>query len=121
MEANEALAIFVKRVVVSAKADRYASLANSKKGRSKVLDALCHKFEGDVRSEAVKGNKYCAIWGKPCFVFHYRKGFGIEYESVREAYDELSAEDSWLILLSDGSKGIYRPEDRWDAEVLLER
>lgn len=86
-----------------------------------MLDALCHKFEGDVRSEAVKGKDYGAIWGQPCFVFHYRTGFGTECKTVREAYDKLSADDSWLILLIDGSKGIYRPEDRWDAEMLLAR
>jgi hypothetical protein len=46
-------------------------------------------------------------------------GFGAEFSTVREAYDELSLEDSWLIVLQDASAGIHRPEARWGDEKLL--
>ena len=52
-------------------------------------------------------------------MFHEPLGFGVEFASVREAYDELSVGDGWLILLCDGSAGIHRPEARWDDEKLI--
>ena len=39
--------------------------------------------------------------------------------AVRDAYEKLSVEDSWLILLTDASAGIHRPEARWDDEKLI--
>ena len=66
-----------------------------------------------------KGRNYSKLWDEPCYVFHTRIGFGVNYPNVRDAYDELSLDDSWLILLQDGSVGIHRPEARWDDEKLL--
>ena len=59
------------------------------------------------------------LWEQPCYIFQERAGFGIEAASVREAYDQLSIEDSWLILLRDSSAGIHRPETRWDDEKFI--
>jgi len=39
------------------------------------------------------------------YVFHQPLGFGVEFASVRDAYDQLSVEDGWLILLRDASAG----------------
>ena len=52
-----------------------------------------------------------------CYAFHSSTGFGEEFPSVANAYDRLSDSDGWLIVVSDGSAGIYRPEAHWDAEV----
>ena len=62
---------------------------------------------------------YEAIWDAPCYIFESRAGFGAESPSVRAAYDQLSIQDSWLILLRDASAGIHRPESRWDAEKFI--
>lgn len=94
-------------------------LASSKKGQRKVLDGLSHEFEPAIRAAAIRAKDYSRLWAKPCFAFHARVGFGAEFASVREAYDELSLEDSWLIVPQDASARIHRPEWRWDAEKLL--
>ena len=88
-------------------------------GQRKVLAGLCHEFESAVLPSAVRRGGYDSLWGSPCFVFHEPLGFGVEATSVREAYDQLSLEDGWLILLRDASAGIHRPEARWDDEKLI--
>jgi hypothetical protein len=52
-------------------------------------------------------------------IFYSPLGFGVEFASVREAYEKLSIEDSWFIILHDASAGIHRPEARWDDEKLI--
>ena len=119
MDAPQAFTHFVQRCLSPEKARRFAELAASKKGQRKFLAGLYHEFEPAVRAEAVRGGGYDKLWERPCFVFHEPLGFGVEFASVREAYDELSVGDGWLILLCDGSAGIHRPEARWDDEKLI--
>jgi hypothetical protein len=119
MNATEAFAAFVTRALIPAKARRFAVLASSKKGQRKALNGLCHEFDPAVRAAAICTKDYSKLWKKPCFAFHPRVGFGAEFSTVREAYDELSLDDSWLIVLQDASAGIHRPEARWDDEKLL--
>lgn len=94
-------------------------LASSKKGQRRALDGLCHDFEPAVRDAAVCTKDYSRLWGKPCYAFHPRVGFGGEFSTVRDANDELALDDGWLIVLQDGSAGIHRPEARWDDEKLI--
>jgi len=95
-------------------------LSATKKGQRKVLAGLHHEFEAAVRSDAVQHGGYDKLWDSSCFVFHEPLGFGVEFASVRAAYDQLSVEDGWLILLPDASAGIHRPEaPRWDHERLI--
>jgi hypothetical protein len=119
MNATEAFTAFVTRVLVPAKARRFKLLASSKKGQSKVLDGLCHEFEQAIREVTICRKDYSKLWEEPCYVFHSRIGFGAEFPKVRDAYDQLAIEDSWLILLQDASAGIHRPEARWDDEKLI--
>ena len=119
MNATDAFAAFVTRALIPAKARRFAVLASSKKGQRKALNGLCHEFDPAVRAAAICTKDYSKLWKKPCFAFHPRVGFGAEFSTVREAYDELSLDDSWLIVLQDASAGIHRPEARWDDEKLL--
>lgn len=119
MNASEAFAEFVTRVLVPGKARRFAALSSSTKGQRKVLNGLCHEFDPAVRDSAVQKKNYSKLWDKPCYVFHSRIGFGAEFPNVQDAYKELTLDDSWLILLQDASAGIYRPEARWDDEKLL--
>jgi hypothetical protein len=119
MNASEAFAEFVMRVLVPGKARRFAVLSSSKKGQRKVLNGLCHEFDPAIRDTATSKKNYSKLWDQPCYVFHARIGFGACFPKVRDAYDELSLDDSWLILLRDASAGIYRPEWRWDDEKLI--
>ena len=119
MNATEAFATFVTRVLVPAKAMRFAVLASSKKGQRKILDGLCHEFESAIRDGAIRTKDYSKLWDEPCFVFHSQAGFGAEFSNVRDAYDKLAIDDSWLIVLQDASAGIHRPEARWDDEKLI--
>jgi hypothetical protein len=119
MDAQQAFTHFVQRCLSPEKARRFAELCASKKGQRKVLNALCHEFEPAIRSAAVQGGGYDQLWSSPCFVFYAPLGFGVEFASVREAYHQLSLDDSWLILLRDASAGIHRPESRWDDEKLI--
>ena len=117
MNATEAFSAFVMRVMPPAKGNRFAVLASSKNGQCKIIHKLCHKFA--VREATIQTADYTKLWGKPCFAFHSRVGFGAEFPTVRKAYDELSMDDGWLILLQDASAAIHRPEARWDDEKLI--
>jgi hypothetical protein len=119
MNASEAFVAFVARVLVPAKARRLAALASTKKGQKKIVHGFSHDFEPAVRPAAIHQRDYNKLWGQPCFVFHSPLGFGVEFSTVRDAYDRLSLVDDWLIVLQDGTAGIYRPEARWDGEMLI--
>lgn len=112
MDPKHAFIVFVQKVVLAEKAERFTALAASKSGQNKILDGLCHQFASAIRPAAIHKGGYDRHWASPCYVYYQPLGFGAEFSSVCEAYDQLSAEDSWLILLRDGSLGIYRPEGR---------
>jgi hypothetical protein len=119
MDAQQAFTHFVQRCLSTEKAQRFAMLCATKKGQRKILAGLDHEFEPAVRSEAVRDGGYDRLWDRSCFVFHAPLGFGFEFASVREAYDQLTVEEGWLILLRDGSARIHRPESRWTDERLI--
>jgi hypothetical protein len=119
MDPQQTFVRFVSRVLAPEKAERFTSLSATKKGQRKILDGLCHEFEPAILPAAVRRTDYDALLDKPCFVFYAPMGFGVEFSAVRDAYEKLSVEDSWLILLTDASAGIHRPEGRWDDETLI--
>jgi hypothetical protein len=120
LDAQQAFTQFVRRCLSPEKARRFTELCASKKGQRKVLAGLYGEFESAVRSSAVRSGGYDGLWESSCYVFHERHGFGVEFASVREAYDQLSLDDGWLILLRDASAGVHRPEaPRWDHERLI--
>jgi hypothetical protein len=120
MVATDVLLRFLREAVESAKARRYITLVSMKKGQEKFLSSLHHEFEQAVRpNRAVRDRSHNDISARPCYVFSPPKDFGIPFATVREAYESLATTDSWLIVTSDGTSGIYRPEDRWDDEVLI--
>jgi hypothetical protein len=120
MDAQEVFIRFVSCVLVREKAERYGAIATTKKGQTKIFVGLCHEFGNVILPGAVRGKDYGSIFVKPCFVYYEPMGFGVEFRTVREAYEELSLTDSWLIITMDASTGIHRPENRWDDERLLE-
>ncbi len=119
MNAPDAFVAFVTSVLVPEKARRFAALASTKKGQGKVLHGLCHKFEPAVLNTAVREKDYSTLWEQPCYAFHSRLGFGAEFPMFCNAYDELSLDDGWLIVLQDASAGVLRPEARWDDEKMI--
>jgi hypothetical protein len=119
MNASDVFVAFVNRALVPAKAQRYVNLASTLKGQHKILNGLCHEFESAIRENAVCNKDYSKLWDKPCFAFHSKMGFGTEYSKLADAYNDLSIDDSWLIVMRDGTAGIHRPESRWDAEILI--
>jgi len=116
MTATEALSTLVQATLESSKARRFVALATSKKRQSKLLDSLAHHFESAVKPETVVAQVPSKIRQSPCYVFHYRRGYGVQFPTFDDAYDDLSTDDSWLIVSADGSVGMHRPESRWDAE-----
>ena len=119
MDVKQACTNFVQRWFAPGKARRFTELCATRKGQRNVLAGLYHEFEPAVRPGTVHCGGYDSLWSSPCFIFHEPLGFGVEAASVREAYDQLSVEDGWLILLCGGSAGVHRPEARWDDEKLI--
>jgi hypothetical protein len=119
MDAQQSFRLFVERCLSPEKARRFSELAATKKGQRKILDGLCHEFAPAVLPATVRQQDYSALLDRPCFVFYSPMGFGVEFGTFRDAYEKLSVEDSWLILLSDASAGVHRPEGRWDDETLI--
>lgn len=115
----EAIGTFVRRVLAPLPGERLAALCLSPKGQRKLLERLCHRFGSEIRADVRRSRDYEQIWERPCYVFSQSLGFGVEFATVRAAYDRLALEEGWLILLRDASLGIYRPEARWDEETLL--
>jgi hypothetical protein len=119
MNAVGAFVVFVGNALERQKAERYAALASTKKGRTKILLGLCHEFEHAIRSEVVRRSCEETFWNLPCYAYSSSLGFGQPFSRLREASDRLATEDSWLIVLQDGSGGIHRPEGRWDAQKII--
>lgn len=119
MTSREALEQFVRKVLLPAKADRYASLIGKRKGEDRILASLDHEFEPAIRPNVIRSSDYRNVWHKPCFIFHRSREFGADAPSVQQARDELAMDDGWLILLADGTAAVFRPESRWDAECLI--
>ena len=101
------------------KARRLLALIETKKGQKKFLRELYHGFQEAVRDDLAFQSSYDEYWDLPCFVFHESKGFGLAVSSFVKAYKQLSLDEGWLIISQDGSIGVYRPEARWDDEVLI--
>ena len=72
-----------------------------------------------MRPNTVVTNVPSRMRKSPCYVFHHRRGYGVKYPTFDAAYEELSIDDSWLIVMADGSMGVHRPESRWDAEQVF--
>jgi hypothetical protein len=119
MNAEETFVEFVKRVLTPHRARRFAELVQTRKGQLKILHGFAHEFESMIRPTCVRSADYEKLWRKCCFVYHSPLGFGVEFPTVRDAYDQLSVVDDWLIVLQDATAGIYRPEGRFDREMLL--
>jgi len=119
VDAPSAFTAFVRRALEPEKARRFSALAETPKGRRKILQALCHEFESAIRPQVVHAHADDTVFAQPCYIFEEHAGFGVEAPSVREAYDQLSIQDGWLILLRDASAGIHRPEGRWDREKFI--
>lgn len=120
MDAAQAFVLFARRCLLPEKARRLIELCATKNGQRKVLARLYHEFEFAIRSNAVHPWGDEKLWDKSCFAYHDSLGFGVEFVSVHAAYERLSLDDGWLILLRDASAGIHRPEaPRWDHEKLI--
>lgn len=118
MDAQQAFTTLVQRCLIPEKAKRYIALCDTKKGKEKILDSLWHQFESAIRTDAIRDD-YDKLWSRPCFVYYANFGFGVEFTSVCEAYDQLPAYGGWLIVLRDGSAGIHRPEAKSDDEKMF--
>ena len=114
MDAKQAFSRFVSTALKPARAARYCGLAGGAKGQIKLLASLDHDFEKAMRNDAKRGSVNRAV---RCYAYHRSVGFGAEFESVAEAYKQLGSTDGWLIVVSDGTAGIYRPEANWDGEI----
>lgn len=119
MSAEQAFSILIKRVLLPARAGRYATLATGNKGKEKILASLDHDFEKSLRPNIGRPTAQTKEWSGPCFAFHQSLDFGTEFSSLRNAYEKLRDDDGWLLVAADGSAAIYRPESRWDAEIVL--
>ncbi len=115
MNAVEALHRFLPHALAPERAARFISLTSTAKGQNKFLGSLCHDFERALRP---------GVWGgrtvpreSRCYAFSTLTRFGAEFATVADAYEKLISWESWLIVLADGSGGIYRPEARWDAQL----
>ena len=119
MNAIEAFVTFANRVLVREKSARFAAIASTTKGQRRILNALCHEFESAIREDIARRSDRSQWRHVPCYVFHSSLDFGTVFSTVDEAYDKLSLDDGWLIVLQDGSMGLYRPEARWDDEYVV--
>lgn len=105
--------------LVPSKAKRFVALAESRKGQAKLIDALAHQFGDAIKPEAVVADVSPRMRKAACYGFHADLRFGECFSSLDEAVDALAVEDGWLIVLADGSAGMYRPEADWDGTCVI--
>ena len=105
---------FIHAVLVPARAERYATLAAGARGRRRILDALYHDFDAALRPECIRDEPLDALDAAAGLIYHAARGWGIPCDTVAAAREDLALDDGWLILLRDGSAGLYRPEGRDD-------
>jgi hypothetical protein len=118
MNAIEALKTFVEGALLLSKARRYVALLETKKGLRKIMEDLPHRLETELDPRWITQRTKMPMTS-PCFVFKAPRDLGTPYDTMQEAYDLLSGDNSWLIIAQDGLAGIHRPEDRWDAEKMI--
>lgn len=116
MDAARALLTFVSAVLAPKKAERFARLVETEKGRKKFLRSLAHGFEAAIRAE-LPSVPLESIANARCYVFRSPSTFGEERPSIAAAYAQLWVEDAWLLVSLDGRAGVYRPEGRRDREI----
>lgn len=121
MDATEALCHFVGRALVPRKAKRIVELASqgSPKTRRRIVQSLAHEFEPFVQPSAIRELDFKQIARMPCYAFSDHADFGQVFCSVQLARDFLSLYDGWLLVTQDASAGLFRPEIRWDDEMLI--
>jgi len=118
MEAPQVFRKFVSSVLTFDRAERLSRLVETARGQRKALDALSHEFQDYLRADVATPSRE-AFWSSPCLLFCSPKTFGERKVSFALAYEELSTQDSWLLVSEDGRFSVYRPEDRWDDERTL--
>ena len=101
MDAPQVFRKFVSGVLTSDRAERFARLVETSRGQWKALQALSHDFEGSVRADVAAPRRE-SFWASPCLVFRAPKTFGERKASFASAYEELSTQDSWLLVSEDG-------------------
>jgi hypothetical protein len=120
MAPEDALLCLISGAIAQPKARRYIALMGSKKGQIKFLASLHHELDQVIKSgHSFKSRAHENLLQLPCFVFAPPKSFGVAYDHFCDAYRSLEITDSWLIVLADGSVGVYRPEARWDDELRI--
>lgn len=115
MNATDAIKLFVQKVVVSEKQERYTGFVESKKNRQKFLDTLDHALPIDS-SKAIRSLSDIE-WRSPAFLYSSDGTFGMEFSGLKDCYDQASPYGGWLILSQTGNVAIFRPEGKIDAEL----
>jgi hypothetical protein len=114
MDSQQAFIAFVTGVLLSPRARRFSTLAGNAKGQRKILAAFYHDFERAIKPNAKRVN---VDRRAACYAYHSPLGFDVMFAAVNDALDRLGSGDGWLIVLTDGSAGIYRPEAAWNRTV----
>ena len=117
MNAAELANVFIQRLVVKEKQERYTGFVGSDKNRKKFLDALDHQLESDIDLSKTTKSFDEKEWGAAAFLYSSNGTFGIAFNSLKEAYEQASPYGGWLILGISGHAAIFRPEGKVDAEL----
>ena len=108
MKAEEALARFIKKVMLKRWRDRYLQMVRKKRGQQRFLDDLWHEMEDRLDPEKSVKRLPETVWAMEAYSFSGDE-FGIEEDSMKDAFESLI--DGALIIDREGKYGIHKPEE----------
>ena len=119
MSNTDPLVKFLSISLIKQRRDRYLTLIRNSRGQKTFLKSLDHDIENAVDRTLLVEKLPTAVWKEACLYYSSSGGYGIEFETVKAAYDEAPWEGGWLLLSKSGKSGVIRPEGRIDDEMLI--
>lgn len=117
MDADEALARFLRGSLAGRARARFLGLAGTRAFARKVSAAISHALEEAFDPRAVVDDLPEEAWDSPGWLWKGREEGAVPVSSLREAYDSPWADR--LVISEDGRFGFHRAEDYLDSELLL--
>ena len=118
MNQETVLSTFIKSALNKRWIDRYLSLVNSKKGKSKFLKDLYHVFDDKIDPSKVVKDFNKKVWELPAYSYSEIGGFGNDEASLKNAFEKYGGAGC-LVVDYTSKYGIYIPETMIDEIMLI--
>ena len=116
--AQDVLVRFLRKALAE-KRERLCGFASKPKTRPKFFSTLYHSLGSFVSPSIVTPELPETAWSTPAYGFITPDRFGVPFDSLRVAYDELPTDEGALFVTTDCRFGVYCDHTYGDAHLLL--